>query len=380
MDKEVFFKGDIRMGYYLSRPNRFVVIFDLEGIETGASLPNPGKLGELFLPGASLYVQKTGDQFKYSWRVIAVVSTRGEIVMLDTHRNNRVARYLIDSSSIPSLSGYKVKRSEIPMGQSRFDFLLEDDKGNELYCEVKSCTLFGGSLAMFPDAVTARGKRHVEELTEMARQGIRTAVLFIIQSSQIEYFCPDYHTDPGFSRSLYESRDKILVIPVTAGWDDELNLAGDHREVPVLWNMYVQEGLPDRGNFLMLFYLDSPRGENYEKGYYLYISSENDELTRKMEKYKRPVNKIRNRRDWFRQNGRLKASWTVRTGNPDYIQCCNSFKLNGSDEAEWGEGYGILYFHDDPRRLREFQMRLITERMIRPFSHFKNITSTYGAK
>ena len=160
-----FFPDDFLKAILIFRPNRFVVRISVNGVECGASLPNPGKLGELFIPGAILYIQKMRAEVKYPFRVLAVESYSGEVIMLDTHTNNKIAEYLIDSSQVPSLKEYHVKRREVTVGHSRFDLLLENDKSELLYCEVKSCTLFGGSLAMFPDAVTSRGKRHVEELS-----------------------------------------------------------------------------------------------------------------------------------------------------------------------------------------------------------------------
>ena len=260
-----FFPEDFLKAKLISRPNRFVVNIELEGGGTGASLPNPGKLGELFIPGAILYVQKMRPEVKYPYRVIAVESFNGEVIMLDTHTNNKIAEFLIDSSQVPSLRDYHVKRREVTVGHSRFDLLLENDVGDLLYCEVKSCTLFGGSLAMFPDAVTSRGKRHVEELAQMSQSGIKTAVVFVIQSINIEAFLPDYHTDPEFSETLYQSRKDITIIPLLAGWNENLELITKEIEVPILWDLYEREGRSDRGAYIILFHMKHKTKINMEE-------------------------------------------------------------------------------------------------------------------
>ncbi|MBB6478910.1 DNA/RNA nuclease SfsA [Spirochaeta isovalerica] len=353
-----FFPYNFKTGKLIERPNRFVVIIEVEGRTTGASLPNPGKLGELFIPGATLYVQKMGDHVKYPYRVMAVVSDSDEVIMLDTHVNNKVAEYLVKTQSIPSLNGYYLKKREVSVGHSRFDLLLENKRGEELYCEVKSSTLFAGHLAMFPDAVTSRGKRHVEELAEMSRKGIRTAVLFIIQSDRINAFCPDYHTDPEFSRTLYESRDLVKIIPCTAGWDKELNIIKDHKEVPLLWNLYENEGQFDRGIYIMQFYKDQK--------YYLYLSSEKEMLNKRIEKHKRKRKKPESTLEILRNSSRLEMTWALRVPVEEcheFMKCISSNKIKIADKSN---EYYLLESKENPRLSRFFQKVLLDFRMVRP--------------
>jgi len=372
-----FFTEDFLKAKLLYRPNRFVVRLKIDGIEYGASLPNPGKLGELFIPGVTLYVVPMRAEVKYPYRVIAVESYSGEVIMLDTHTNNKVAGYLINSSKIPSLLEYHVKKNEVTVGNSRFDFLLENEKHEELYCEIKSCTLFGGSLAMFPDAVTTRGRRHVEELTSMAESGIKTAVVFIIQSNNIQYFLPDFHTDPEFSETLYKSRNKIKIIPVLAGWNDQLQLETKEVEVPIIWNLYEKMGRMDRGVYIMLvkisedtqLEINNSRSHHLKSGYYAYVDYESDNLSKKIERHKRIRKKCITERDFLRNFAEIDSVWAIRGDSDRSCQISSALKsISDYEIADFGNptcgcSSHLIFFAENPRLKRDFQELLLDYRM-----------------
>ena len=136
--------------------------------------------------------------------------------MVHTHRTNDLAQYLMERGLIPGLEGAHIVRREVRECRSRFDFLLRRDQ-KDLLLEVKSCTLFGEKIAMFPDAVTERGRRHVDELAALSTHGRAGALLFLVSSPRVKFFMPEYHTDLEFSRTLYAARERIEVIPVGVG-------------------------------------------------------------------------------------------------------------------------------------------------------------------
>ena len=156
---------------FLERPNRFLVRCRLgNGRVVEAFLPNPGRLWELLLPEAALYL--TSSQRSRTRRTAytcVAVERDGRPVFLHTHLANRVARRLIEAGRIHGLEGAEVVRSEVPLGASRFDLLLRHC-GNNVYTEVKSVTLFGNGVAMFPDAVTERGRKHLLDLLALSRE------------------------------------------------------------------------------------------------------------------------------------------------------------------------------------------------------------------
>jgi sugar fermentation stimulation protein A len=204
---------------FLVRPNRFIVDCSMGKKKIRAHLPNPGRMHELLLPGSSLYLVKNHSPQRKTRYTVVAVEREMRPVFLHTHLTNVVAHHLLDRQRVPGLKGYRVIKPEITMGKSRFDFLLQRGK-REMILEVKSCTLFGKKTAMFPDAVTERGKRHLIELARHAGNGYKTGILIIIHRSGLNEFLPDYHTDLAFSRTLYDLRKKLFILPLAVDWQE----------------------------------------------------------------------------------------------------------------------------------------------------------------
>ena len=223
----------------------------------------------------------------------AAVEREGTPIFLDTHLTNAVARYLLEAGRVPGLAGAKIIRAEAPVGRSRFDFLLEEG-GRPMYLEVKSVTFFGGRVAMFPDAITARGRRHLIELAELSRAGTRTAVLFVVHHPDIDWFMPDYHTDLAFSKTFLAVRDAVEFHPVSVRWRRDLTLADKVKPVAIPWE-YLEREVADRGAYILLLHLKRRRrvrvGElgvfTFPKGHYLYVGSAMRNLTARIARHER---------------------------------------------------------------------------------------------
>ena len=220
------FFGPTEKATFIKRPNRFVVVCQLNGKTIKAFLPNPGRLWELLLPGAVLYLEKSPKPERKLPYTVVAIEREGQPVMAHTHRTNDLVEHLLRRGILPGLEGAEIARREARHGNSRFDFLLKRGE-EEVYLEVKSCTLFGKHVAMFPDAVTARGKKHVEELAELGAEGISGAVVFLICWPRASFFMPDYHTDLEFSRALLQAREKVSILPVALEISRDLSLTSN---------------------------------------------------------------------------------------------------------------------------------------------------------
>jgi len=246
--------GPILHAAFLDRPNRFLVRCRLaNGRKVEAFMPNPGRMGELLLPGVRLHLTDHGPDTARKTRYTCLAVDRdGAPVFLHTHANNAVAEHLLRARRIPGLEHVEVVRSEVRVGHSRFDFLLREN-GREVFAEVKSVTLFHNRVAMFPDAVTDRGRRHLQELAEMGRAQpeAKPVVLFLVHSPKVRWFMPDYHTDLDFSRTLFEVRDNLRIVPVAIGWSGALALRGRPRQLAVPWDHIDREAV-DRGNCVVV--------------------------------------------------------------------------------------------------------------------------------
>lgn len=217
---------------FLRRLNRFVVECLIDGEKSMAYLPNPGRLWELLLPGRTLYLKKEGKELNYT---VWATERNGQIICLHTHFTNTVAEKILKKGLINELRDYTIKAKEIRYGNHRMDFLLSNNF-EEFPLEVKSCTLFNDTIAMFPDAVTQRGRKHLETLS-INKGGI----LFIVHSPYVKYFLPDFHTDPEFSETLSKLRKKILIKAISIKWNKDMNFEFVG-ELEIPWHVYEYRG------------------------------------------------------------------------------------------------------------------------------------------
>ena len=304
----------LRKAIFLERPTCFLVRCRLDsGGQTEAFLPNPGRLWELLLPGATLYLTRSPPtrgaiSYHRRTRYTAVAVERGGApVFLHTMATNRVARYLLENRLIPSLENAQVVRTEVPVGRSRLDFLLREE-GRDMYAEVKSVTLFGNGVAMFPDAVTDRGRRHLLTLGRLAREGNRSLVLFLVHTPKVHCFMPDYHSDFAFSKALLSVRGDVRIIPVALTWRSALSF--DHRVklLDIPWG-YLQRQVKDRGSYLLLLRLASDKNVDvgalgriqFAPGYYVYVGSAMRGLSARIARHRRKRKRPRWHVDYLRR-------------------------------------------------------------------------------
>lgn len=196
---------------FMERPNRFLVRVELpEGEVVGAHLPDPGRLRELLVPGRRVWLRRAGPgERKTAWTAVLVETPDGRgLVSVDTTLPNRLIATALEVRALPELSGWRLVRAEVPIGGSRFDFLLRSARGRrQLLLEVKSVTLVEDGVGLFPDAVTARGARHVRELGELVREGrFAAAVLFVVQRRDAQRVRAAREIDPVFTEALAEAR------------------------------------------------------------------------------------------------------------------------------------------------------------------------------
>ena len=185
---------------FISRPNRFLGIIEHGGVKKECFIPNPGRMKELLIPGAKIYIQhKKGVGRKTEYDLI-LVEHRNTLVSIDSRLPNTLIAEAIKGKTIRPFRDYSVKKAEYTRGDSRLDFLLEGKKG-KVFVEVKSCTLVNGDVALFPDAPTKRGRKHLKNLENCLTEG-RAAILIIIQRSDAKVFSPNNMTDQIFSDTL----------------------------------------------------------------------------------------------------------------------------------------------------------------------------------
>ena len=191
----------------MSRPNRFIAHVELEGKREICHVKNTGRCKELLFPGARVILHRPGTEGRKTEYDLVSVQKGDRLVNMDSQAANKIAREWLETL------GFSLIQSEKTYKNSRFDFYLE--KGNKkIFAEVKGDTLEQEGLAMFPDAPTERGVKHLRELMECKREGFEVWVIFIIQMKGVHSFSPNWETHPEFAKTLFEARKKGVWITV----------------------------------------------------------------------------------------------------------------------------------------------------------------------
>jgi len=332
------FFGPTEKAIFVKRPNRFVVVCRLDGKTLKAFLPNPGRLWELLLPGAVLYLEKSSQSERKLPYTVVAIEREGRPVMAHTHRTNDLVEHLLRKGMIPGLEGTEIIKREIQHGNSRFDFLLKRGE-EEIYLEVKSCTLFGEQVAMFPDAITDRGKKHVEELAELWGREKSGVVVFLICWPKANFFMPDYHTDLEFSRTLLAVKDRVSFLPVGLELNPDLSLTSKVRLLEIPWDLLHKE-VEDRGSYILILRLPAGRKLNigklgiieFKAGYYLYAGSAQKNLTQRLNRHKRKGKKLFWHIDYLRAHAEVHLALPIRASDPLECELAQALKKISSWE------------------------------------------------
>lgn len=203
------YKGKVSSATFVDRPNRFIARVLLDGELTVVHVKNTGRCRELLTEGATVYLHKPeGKLRKTEYDLIAVEKRReGKrplLINMDSQAPNEAVAQWLPASGL--FGEGAIYRREFTVGKSRFDFMI-DDGGEICYAEVKGVTLEEGGIAMFPDAPTERGIKHLDELSELSRKGYRAYIIFLIQMKEISLFRPNDETHRAFGNALRRARD-----------------------------------------------------------------------------------------------------------------------------------------------------------------------------
>ena len=186
-------------GVFLSRLNRFAARAIVGGREQTVHVKNTGRLRELLVPGAEAVLCPAAAPGRKTAYDLVAVRHNGRYVNIDSQAPNAAAAELMERL----YPGCALRRERV-FGSSRFDLYLE--RGDlRLFTEVKGVTLVRDGTALFPDAPTERGRKHLLELAQARRAGYAAAMLFLVQRDDALRFSPNRETDPAFADALAEA-------------------------------------------------------------------------------------------------------------------------------------------------------------------------------
>ncbi len=191
----------MRKAIFIERINRFVVLAKIEGNQQFVHLHDPGRLKELLVPCAKLFLRKAENPGrKTNWDVI-LVRRGNRLVVIYSTMSNRLVKALLLNRQFPGLKLWKLKKTEPRYGKGRFDFELSR-AGRRMFIEVKSVSLVEDGIARFPDAPTERGRRHLLELADASKRGYEVMVIFVVTRNDALSMEPHRQRDPKFAETL----------------------------------------------------------------------------------------------------------------------------------------------------------------------------------
>lgn len=193
-------------GYFISRLNRFAAMVEVAGQQEMVHVANSGRLRELFEPGRRMLLAPAPGEHRKTRYDLALVDLGHTLVSADARLPNGLVAEALAKGTLASFTAFPEVRREVTFGESRLDLALEGPSGR-CYLETKSVTLVeDDGMALFPDAPTTRGVKHLHTLTQVAAEGHRAGVIFVVQRSDATCLSPHDSSDPEFGTALREAK------------------------------------------------------------------------------------------------------------------------------------------------------------------------------
>ena len=200
---------NVQAGIFHERPNRFIALVEIGGKIEECHVKNTGRCKELLIPGVTVYVQEQNKPSRKTKYDLISVKKGNRIINMDSQVPNKVVfDWIVEGNGFKEMNHIQREKT---YANSRFDIYLESPK-KKVFIEVKGVTLENDDIAMFPDAPTLRGIKHINELTKAIEEGYECYVIFVIQMEGITKFKPNDATHPEFGQALREAKEKGLNI------------------------------------------------------------------------------------------------------------------------------------------------------------------------
>ena len=222
--------NNIQPAVFISRPNRFIAHAEFDGRSEICHVKNTGRCKELLLPGAEVFLVKADNPRRTTGYDLVAVRKGERLINIDSQAPNKVFLEFLRSGRY--VDGVTLIKPEVRRGASRFDFYVEAG-GRRIFIEVKGVTLEEGGAALFPDAPTLRGVKHLKELMGCVREGYEAQAVFVIQMGGALYFSPNNKTHPAFGETLAAAADSgVSVVALDCAVEPDRMEIRDY--VPVL--------------------------------------------------------------------------------------------------------------------------------------------------
>jgi sugar fermentation stimulation protein A len=232
--------ANVHQGIFLSRPNRFIAEIEINGKKEICHVKNTGRCKELLVPGAAVYANQADNPNRCTKFDLIAVEKGDSLINIDSYAPNIVfGEYIRQGKFLHNVTNLK---AEAKYRASRLDYYIETTS-NKAFIEVKGVTLEENGIAMFPDAPTERGIKHLNELAACVAAGYDAHVVFVIQMAGIIHFAPNYKTHAAFGKAL--AKAMALGVKATA-FDCKVtpDSMAINKQIPInIDNEYMKEGL-----------------------------------------------------------------------------------------------------------------------------------------
>lgn len=198
-------------GTFIKRINRFIAHVYIDGKLEVVHVKNTGRCQELFIEGRTVYLEKSNNPNRKTKYSLIAIYKDNKLINIDSQVPNQVIYEAIEDGTIEGFKELTYLKREQTYGHSRFDIYYET-KSSKGFIEVKGVTLENEGLAMFPDAPTTRGTKHVNELIQGQEEGYQNYIFLLIQLKEVHQFKPNKVTDPDFSKALKKAHESGVIV------------------------------------------------------------------------------------------------------------------------------------------------------------------------
>ena len=229
----MFFQPPLQTGTLIKRYKRFLADIELgDGSKLTVHCPNTGSMLSCSKPGSRVGFSLSDNPKRKYPHTLEIVEDNNTWVGVNTSRTNSLVAEAILDGKIDAFTNVSALRREVKVSaKSRLDIVVEQAE-TKTFIEVKNCSLAIDGVAMFPDAVTARGTKHLEELMQLVEDGLAGCIFFLVQRRDAEKFMPASHIDPLYSETLRRAAASGVMV---LAWQAEVSPAGIElaRRLPV---------------------------------------------------------------------------------------------------------------------------------------------------
>lgn len=202
---------NIKEAIFIKRPNRFIAHVLIDGKEEIVHVRNTGRCKEILIKGTKVILEASANPNRKTAYSLIAAYKGDTLINIDSQIPNAVVFEGVKQGKIPLISNVKFLKREVTYGNSRFDMYFEKENSRG-FIEVKGVTLEEDGLAMFPDAPTERGRKHLIEMADAVANGYEGFIIFLIQMKGVKAFLPNTMMDPEFSAELKESAVKGVKV------------------------------------------------------------------------------------------------------------------------------------------------------------------------